>query len=707
MLLGTLTLAGMSAAYYLLTFKRHYETTLQFSPYLMKAIWPFICFLPFAFVTPNYFTIIVFIFLNALVITRVGSLMAYPTPSNKPTFSLKSWQALCVVSVLTAVFVLYGFLIQYRFFGNLYLGHSDWCGFLIVANNTLKGKCFLDNEGINFLGHHFMPAAFLVICAYIYLFRSIGAFFVLASLVVYGSAPILYSYAVKKGLSPFSSLVLTTAWLLQPSLANMLPAIFYGFHGIYVVMPFLSLYFLTLALGYRKTAWLLMIFTLLIQETVAIFWVGLSIVYFLQKKYRLAVWMFAISTIYFFITVKLVIPWIGENNYPYAGMYYGELGKSATDIAFSLLTNPYVVLTRLLRLENAFLVSVILLPFAIAHIRYPTWLIASTGIFAGICLKDDIQLSSINSWYQSEIMIITFISAAAGMVLLEPERSQASTGRWLKFYSWITTGDTNRQPTPNIMVCSLLISSFLCFYFFSIGCYFGKNSWAKHINATQFFDEINQIKSFIPEKASISATDRIAAHFILRNEVFLCPSPGKDYILFDLEDQLGNSASIEEFRKQMLESQEYKLIYYAPTGNHTFLLFKKGQITHTAVPLPIVDYSNWQTLGMPVKLDTEIPVQCRVIQNNQKQHEITLLFRVMEPVNHDVTIHVDVIAGNGETLRKKTISYAFGNGIQPLYHCTEGTVFEIKLDVPQNTHFMNVSLKPRHPVIGSNNLLRD
>ena len=659
----------------------------------VKIFTPLFLYTPFLFINLNLFSVFAYIILSSLFVLRLTAQLYKTKSDHFKTIDLSFKNGLLIVITGSLLSIMYAYLLQTRLYQNLYFTYQDWGIFLNVADNTLRGKWFFNNVlGINFFSQHFMPGAFLILCPYVFIFHSVNAFFLLAALAVYSPAPILYCYAVQKGVKPYFASIYSILWLLLPSMANMIPAIFYGFHAIYLVMPVIALYFLLDSKGNKRLSWILFLFSLTIKETVAIFWIGLGFVYILQGRKKDALWMISVSAAYFLLCLKVIIPWISGDNYMYTNFYYSKLGTSISEIMLSPFTKPDIFWTRLFSVSNIHFSLLLIIPLIWPLLCSPIYLIAVIPIFSAVCLKDDLQLSTIHSWYQSEILIILFITAISGFINATASKSSKYSKKMAELLSGISSIKATEEKTLQYALTAATgTTAILCFYFFSMGCFPGKSKWADYIHVQPLTELTDSFKRVIPEKEAINATSHLAAQFILRNDVYPCHGTSYSYVLFDLADEISDSTQVEIFRKNLLESGHYKCIFYRPFGDSVFAFFKKTNSINKIPVLPKISDEEWKHSGNDMEI-SEPALKCKIEYKEPPESTLMIHLRVTKKVNYDVIIKVNVFS---KSAGSSIATFAFGNARTPLYKTSPGDLFTISMKIPQDTVGIKIAALPR------------
>jgi len=657
-----------------------------------KAILPCFLLLPFFFMKIAFYTPLVFLIVWTICVFRVVAIW----PGN---IFLK-WRGGSIINIamiFLAVFtaVIYGTLFQEKMFSSLYLDYGDWGSALNVIDNTLKGKWFFSNAlEKNTLGEHFQPGAFLFFAPYVYIFRSVTAFFIINPFILNIGALLIYLLAVRKGIPGGQALIFAFLFMLCPSIANMCPSIFYGFHMVYLAMPCILLFFLLYEMKYFKTAFLIFLFSLTIKETVAVFWGSLGIVFIMTGKRRSGLFMFGASMIYYLLISKLVMPSIPDS---YGLMYrYGHLGKTYTEILLSPFTKPATFFGALFRYQNIYLLIMLLSPVMIVICNFPLLLLSGAVTYLFICLQISPESTTNYVQHQTELVGIIYICAVYGYAQIKDSPSGLCSLflAGLKKTGYFTFSENSMRQA---FLIATLCSSLSSFYFFSVECFFGKNNYPYLcFSMPDAKGKIEKLKTFIPERTVLSATSHIAAHFVLRNDTFFCKGekPG-DYILMDLADGFINNEDFENFRRRVLLSEKYNLRYYGTEIGHSWLILKREARKPFPDVLSRMNDEKWELNGSPVEVKNP-DFEGRFVCDMERKIFLFHL-RLKKKVDYDVFIRLNLFGKkSGGGLSYQGHIFPFGAGFRPAYTAEKGDVFTLNIPIEvENLSSISVSLDKR------------
>lgn len=656
-----------------------------------------IAFLPLLFAGP-FFLIPCGLYTPLLLVLAVSlSILRYISLSPKALmadFKLKTSLSLAILFFFFIVFAAYETLVQQRSLDSFLLNYSDWGIYSNVADNTLKGKFFYSNElGRNYLGHHFMPGAFLALLPVIALFRDPLAVFAFNSIVLYLGAFIIYALALKKDMPGIYALGLALAYCLCPSLSNMALSMFYGFHPVYIAMPLIALFFLFYEKKNFAVAFLIFLFSLTIKETVAIFWIGAGAAIFIRGGRRAGLFIALISVAYFLSTTLFIIPAIsGKEQYEFVSRFQ-HLGGSFTEIAFSPFTKPLLFMKTLFRPQNIYYVFILIIPVFVVALNSSLVLGVSFIILFSLLQGSD-QLTHLGNHYQSEALMLIYISSVYGFFNCLKSSKEPPL---LKFcLLGIRRGEYFIKNLPLALIAAVLFSSALSFYFLGKN-FFSKNSDALCWIAPSYNKDLTEIKKIMPEGVSLTATPELGANFLFRNDVFLYYNrPLKDCILINLDDKFAHSQMLEDLRYELVSSKEHKLIRAFTIGGSIVLLYgkrKPGESFQTPKPgvtnVPLKDWKESRAMA------TQIPeIEYKVLFVEGQNKELSLIFRVMKKIDYDFDIQLEGIKGRGEVESLK--QYSFGEGVYPAYMAEVGEAYVVNYSLPEGFNDqISIRLQPK------------
>ncbi len=656
---------------------------------LQKAASPLLALAAIPIFKPCFWTIIAYVAIASVSLFRI--LAAWPggtpLPNRLRLSPASAWGLLLALVCFSSV---YGYLLQLKTFNALYLG-GDQDVFIDTVWQTLQGKPFYcDLLGRSLLGQHFDVGMVLILAPFIWLKPAMETLFAANAVALYIGAIGIFALARAKGCGLGEALALASVYALHPSLSSMTVCIFYGFHESNLLIMLVVFFFLALEKGRRKTAIAILLLSLSVKETAAIFWTCAGAALALDKERRpLGVAIALGSLAWFFALEGLIMPAISGAKYEFIDVYYGDLGSSVAQIALSPILKPWVFWPHLFRPANFLFLALFLLPAFITSSAKPRLYLGFAGILAFMFLKDSTGLCTINSWYQAEILGLLNIASVLGFVSLAglggapPLNGLLSLGLPLE----------RRLPSRGFAQAALagaLLAALLSFFLFALGCPFGKNSWAKkHIGTNvDFTEELENWDKLLPQdpEERISTSLRLRGHFLIRHKVSDLSRPPEETVLLDLDDNA--DVQVETFRRRLLLGQSHSIVAFDSFKGHTWLLFKKAE---RPAPQPKTTFKaelkDWERIGVPVCEDSIVSVRAAPQPPQQPDAKsgfrpVTLFFRLKEKVDCELSFLIVSSYEEGGRWRSPSTKVHFGLGATPAYLAEAGDCFQVQVDIP-------------------------
>jgi len=651
---------------------------------LFAAAAPLLALLPIGVVPPQFPSLLFYVAAVSFVCYRILAIWPGPLPTERIEVPrLAAWGAL---SALVAFSIGYAYLLQIRTYDSLYLGW-DWEVYFNVVDNTLKGKWFFsDFLGRNYFGQHFSPGMVLILAPFIWLSRAVQTLFAVNAVALYIGAFGLYAFARAKGCGRGESLALATAFILHPSLSSLSTCVFYGFHDTNLSIALVIFFFLALEKGWKAVAIALLLLSLGVKETAAIFWAFTGLVIAMDKPRRtLGLAIAAGSAAWFLLVTKAVMPLLAQGaQYEFIGVYYGNLGSSMTEIALSPLMKPAAFWGQLFRANNLFFLALFMLPALVTSCNKARCYLGFAGILLFTFVKDSDETCTINFSYQAEILALLYAASVLGFAKLAgfegaPERAPLTNGLG-------AAGMPSRKLAHAALAASLLAAA-LCFQFFALGCPFGKNIWAKsHMAPIDFTQDLKRWEESIPPGVPLTASMKIGAHFLTRNVVHNLEGQPDEYVLLDLND--GVEGRIEDYRRRLIAGACYSLIRFETVMRHTWLLFKREiPATPPQAALFKTQASRWEGLGSLLKQDSLASVRIVEPEPGSAQaapgfKPVSILIRLDWKSDCDLVFDFKIKCRQAGPAPAPYLRVPFAQGALPAYMAEPGDCFQLDVQIP-------------------------
>jgi len=457
-------------------------------------------------------------------------------------------------------------LLALRLYYSLGLGYSDSGIWTEAMWNTLKGRFMHTNSfAYNALGEHFFPILLLLLPLF-RLFPYHETIHILnASAISLGALPIFLIARNRLG-SKWMALGLGAAYLFYPSVSHLPFCLGYGFHPVILSIPLLlfAFYFLEK----RRDAWFFVFLFLALScnETVAAVVIMMSIFIGVRlKRKRLAAAVFIIGLVWFLATTRLVIPAIRGGPYKQV-FYFGHLGKTEVEIARYILTHPLNILRLVLGHNQRIFLMHLFLPVGFLSILSPSALASGGLTLFFLLLRKKAYLPSILLQNQSTLLPAIWVALIYGMGNL------AGGDVWPLRKIWAPQNQETRKRLLRALLALILTTSLLSAYFF------GYFPFSRPFNPVLFEigereRTLGEIKRIIPKEASVSATNRVAAHFVTQKDLLLFPQnyDKADYTLLDLKDGWTKPEDLNRALETLLASPTHRRIF----SKNDFFIFKR------------------------------------------------------------------------------------------------------------------------------------
>ncbi len=641
-------------------------------------------FFPLGFYSPMIFTVIMGITVFRLALVMPLAEKWKPTITNRTGLQL--------ILLLFAAVVCWFAYIQQKAVNILFFSYHDWGLYFNIIDNTLKGKWFYSDfaEG-SFLSSHFEPGMVLLLAPYVWLFRTPGAFFILTSALLFCGGVFVYLFARKLKISARAATALAFCTLLFPSSSNMNIALFYGFHSLYVAIPLILLYFYWFEDKKYIAAFCVFLVSLTVKETVAIFWVGLGLVYLINGNRKFGMLMIAVACAYFFTIVKVVVPAMSPQGvYDYSSRYseYGGM----VDIIFAPFIRPALFWGTLFRPHCIAFMSLLIIPLFTLLLSRPLLLLAGSITIAFVCLQLNDQLQNISIWYQSEYVALLFACLVLNYKsLLDTYKQRVNP--WFRALAWKVDLDIYRAKLPTAVILSLLTTACFSHYFFGLSVT-GKNSVMPILGAESCDEELHQVLQLIPPGVEVSSTSKVAAHMILTNPIL--GKTIKDYVVIDVNDPI-NVRFADPTRFQVLKDKNFNLIANQKFKGHQILIFHREPQQPLKPPVVYIPENKWATTGQEIPVANPNFAVRGGITSSNGQRTAMFFIRLLHKVDLDIEADIQLYDG------KKLIyqRFLFGDAVYPACFASPGECFPIRIAIPDDfgqLQSFSVEIRERVPL---------
>ena len=552
-----------------------------------------------------------------------------------------------------AAAAVWGYYLQSRAFDSLYFIWGDWNQYVEHYQYLLSGKAIFVQWCAG--AGHWNFGVNLIMSAALKIWYAPDTVFIINALCIASVVPLGYWLSRKCNLSTWMSVVLLVLTVFNPVLSNQYLSFIYGFHPIVFFVPLLLGFFITREYKCRWAMAVLFVLSLLVQETVCVFWAGYAIYLLCCKRWKSGIALFAAMVGSFFFFSKVVIP-AAHSAAEYSQMFhYAQLGSSMGEVLLSPLTRPGAFWGTLFERSSICFALAVFVPFLCGIVFKPLMMVTVLPIFAGVVLQGSPEVKSVMLQYGLECTVFCLIVMLINLKTVYPEL---------------------RRPA----VCSVLITTLSCGWLLGMipG---GRGPLKKILNRPSGIAMVDFLDRAAGDAGRMIATGRIRGQFqFSRESVSLKNSyrPG-DVIILDLHDNgVENGGDVAAFRRKLAADRRVVPVTYVIWENHTIVMFK---VLPQEVVLPPIPWLRQQPETEFDKFGTLIDIPVKYCKLRALYHNGQMIYRamLMENSSLDIEFALNHKFADGST---KAVAVRFGNGLFPAYSAKPGTVFEFTVPCP-------------------------
>ena len=566
--------------------------------------------------------------------------------------------------ILTAGYLIWsawGYFVQVKAFDSLYFIYGDWNQYAAHYSHLLNG----DSRAIQWFSGagHWNFGINLLMCAALKIWYAPDTIFLVNALVIASAIPLGGWLCCKCKLNSWTTLAILPIVVLNPVLSNQFLAHFYGFHPIVFVIPLFLGFFIAREYKCHWAMAVIFILSLLVQETVCVFWAGYAIYLLYRRQWKQGTVLFTAMVGLFFFLSKAVIP-AAHSVEEYSQMFhYAQLGDNIGEVLISPLLRPKAFWGTLFERSAICFVFALLIPFLWSIVLQPALLITIIPLAAGVCLQNSAEFKSVLLWYGVEISAWAF-----GMTVVNWKNAESSViGKWLN----------SPFPQKNLRRCAVsatVVSALFCGVLLAFIP--GNKGPASRIMSRP---DAGEMLDFITGAAGsfkrVIASSRLRGHFqfpFADGDIKTDFAPG-DVIIIDLHDPLiDRPEDVEHLRQKIAADKRAVPVTFCIWENHTIVMFKilQQEVNLPPIPwlrqLPETEFSRSGTL-------LDIPVNfCKL---RAFYHNGQMIYRAMLTEKTDQDIEFALLHKFPDGSNKEAV-IRFGNGLFPAYTVKPGTVFE-------------------------------
>jgi uncharacterized membrane protein len=285
------------------------------------------------------------------------------------------------------------------------------------------GHSFNTIRGVRVFGHH-ATLAYYALVPLLWLGGGPNTWNVLQVAVLGASAIPVALLARRRFTNPWVSTALGAAWLMHPSVQYF---VWETFHPEVMAIPFLLWAYLALDARRWTLGAVLLAGALLWKEDVALFVVGIGLLWILRRQVRVGALIMALGLTWFAVFAVWFVPHEAGGTTVY-GPLYGKLGKSPSEVIFHSITHPGDVIDRLERNDAVGYARDLAVPFGFTPFAAPEVLIAGVPQFTINALTTANFTWDLRYHYQALPLAALALGMVEGVARLVRWRPRVGTG---------------------------------------------------------------------------------------------------------------------------------------------------------------------------------------------------------------------------------------------------------------------------------------
>jgi len=564
--------------------------------------------------------------------------------------------AAAAVGVLTAGAVIWSFLLQCAAFDSWFLIFADWgiyseC-YLRLASGAGSVKELLCAAG------HFNVLVNLLMTGALRAVPSPRTVFFVNSLAIASAVPLCFLLARKNGLDRSASLLMALCAAVYPVFTRQYLCLFYGFHPIIFFIPALLAFFICRSAGSKRGMVLCIGLSLLIQETVAVFWAGWGLYLIAaERKYRNGIFLLLFAGAWFAFLAGFLQPWAAGAAVYGQNFHYSALGATPLEAALSPFLRPGAFWGSLFSPRGLFFAAVLLTPAWAAAFAFPGLLLAGLPLLAGVLLQSSDEVKTPLLQYGVEFS--TLLLGAAIVNLGRLRRGEAPLLR--------VRGNAFRG-----VLAATAAGIGLGYIFFGFGFKFGLYPGDAYWHGPDASRAVAFLKKHLPERpARILATGRLRTHFMF--DYPTAPLTGDyregDFLIIDLHDPaFEDSGKIEALRRKLYRDPRTRPVTHVNWyGKQIVLLKIVPKETPRQILCRMIGAELFARAGGRALVSGIGGIQARC--DGRSVH-----FRIDRELPCDYDVFIELKFPGGEV---KTLEYAWYFGLFPAWSQKPGTLWSV------------------------------
>ena len=577
--------------------------------------------------------------------------------------------------ILLAVYALmagWGYYLQWKSAKNLYLNYWDWGvyveSYLRLASGTAGWKEWFST------GLHWNPLVNVIGAGFVRLFPYQEAFFLFNSILVYSVIPLVWLLGRKMRLEPFYCFCLAMAAAFCPVYGNLSLSVYYGFHPVYFCIPLLLLFFIFRETKNRIGMAACLAATLLIKETMMIFWFGYGIWLLFRRKWVWGTVSAAGSLVGFWILSSLVLPNLADRDVYPLTFLFSSLGNTPVEVIKSPFVKPEIFWGICFQWQNFAFLAALLVPFFFCIWLFPDMMIVLIPLLAGVLLRAP-EMKNIALWYGLETTVVLTALAVINCGRIR----QGEKSFWTRIVYRLQHPCRSRNIVLTSLTVAVLVVNIAAHYCFALSSW-GKYSFRPVMNMPDGSEVIGTIRGKLPPHVRVLASERLRNHFMYENPTADISRPRRigDYLVLALHDRsIDTAEKLENVRRQIaFDPTVIPMDSFNLSGRH-IVMFKvtDGKETSPIPKLRQISASEFAGIGVPFPVKSA-DFRIRYLFRNDRH---VFLIRLEKTLDYDFDF-VYQLSGPWGKIRNTQV---FGWGVYPAYACPAGTLFIVEHNAPK------------------------
>ncbi len=584
---------------------------------------------------------------------RLGALM-----HRKVKFlpELKENHAFITVFLLTLITGWWLCYLQQSAFNSWYLIYGDW-GQYASCYIKLASGCGSLKEWLCSAGH-FNPLVNVLMAGAFFISPSASTVFTVNTLAIVSAIPLSFILARCNGLKNGTALLCAFLAAIFPIYTRQTLCLFYGFHPIIFFIPALLGFFIARSRNNIAGMACCLLCSLLIQETVAIFWIGWGLYLFAVKKRYLQGTLLAGAMVAWFAFLALFLqPWAAETQVYAQNFRYAALGNTPLEVALSPFTRPSAFWNAAFAPRNFLFAFIILTPVLWAALSFPALLLTGLPILGGFFVQSSDDVKTPLLQYGIELGTLCWATAIINLGRLRQGEKTWWQKRGSSFYGCL---------------CATIAGVAAGYIFFGFGFKFGLYPGDHYLYKPDASKVITFLKKHLPEKLPrLLVTGRLRGHFM-----FDCPTDSLytpyrkgDWLLLDLHDPFETPSTVEPLRHKLYRDPLCRPVTHVNWYGKQLVLVQIAHKTEAPYPVKVFrireDFYK-RSCGMP------IPVNINAVEGRYDGKMFH--FRLKEKLKADYDLIIRLTFPDGHEAK---FEYSWFFGLYPAWSQEPGTLWSL------------------------------